>query len=153
MSRRGERAGFSLLQILLVMLLVGILCGPIINAFLEGTFRIGRSEAVHEITIAGMGVLDRIDRMETLVRLRGRSVPLPAPEAPGAVLPEDLVSRFGCQATLEVRPAEGFLDPATGSAERDLYRIVLTLTWRERRGRFVTRLATLRANTEQARFL
>ncbi len=148
--RQSTAAGVSLLQILFVVVLVAVFVAPILNLILGGYNRISRSEAYLDVIHASYSLLEAVNRMDLLMRCLGKEIVLPSKRLPGLDLPSRLRSRYGARARLVVRRAEGYRD-ALRRNERDLYEVLLTVEWREGRGRFRTQMASMRGNVEETR--
>jgi len=146
-SRQGWRAGFTLVEVLLAMLIIGAGVIPVITLFLSSSRTVEKGGLLLEATIAAQNILDRAKSDAFLWANVPLATPIPSDKFPQFDLPEFFRKKYQASGTLVIQEAPDHTVIGTGQKETNLIQIAVTVNWIENHFARTARLLTYRANT------
>jgi prepilin-type N-terminal cleavage/methylation domain-containing protein len=146
MSSHFRRAGFTLMEIMLAVFIVGVGVIPVINLYLTGSRTVERGGEVLRAAIAGQDIIDRAKSDAFLWDHIPLAVKIPDPNFPDFTIPKNFAAKYQATATLMIDKAPGHTVLGTGFNEENLVQIAVTVYWQENGRQRSTRLVTYRAN-------
>ncbi len=139
--------GFTLLEIMLAVFIIGVGFLPVMNLFLTGTRSVEKGGVILEANIAAQNIIDRAKSDSFLWDHIPLEAPIPDPRFPEFSLPAFFVAKYKASGTISINPAPGHTVIGTGMNEENLIQIVVTINWNENQKLRTSRLLTYRANT------
>ncbi|MDP7423488.1 MAG: hypothetical protein QGH40_16575 [bacterium] len=117
--------GFSLLQILIALFILGVALVPATSLFLQSTRNVERSGALLEATIAARSILDEIRSQSFLLDNIGAVIDVPSEKYPFLTVPTHFSKKFKGTARVEIRQME------PGKFSERLREVRVTILWTE----------------------
>jgi len=129
--------GFTLLQVLIAIVILGVALIPISRLFTGGIKNISKSEVMLEATIFASTLMDTVRNHKFLLRNKGkRIIKVPGPYKQFNV-PQHFLKKYKGKAEIHILPSRDF---------KDLCEIKIRVSWIERKRKFETWLYTLMSN-------
>ncbi|HNW33689.1 MAG TPA: prepilin-type N-terminal cleavage/methylation domain-containing protein [Candidatus Ozemobacteraceae bacterium] len=145
-QRRG-RPGFTIIEVLLAMLIVGVGVVPVLSLFLTGSRTVEKGGLLLSATIAAQNILDRAKSDSFLWGNIPLTLDFPDPDHPEFTLPAFFMQKYKASGTLVIEEAPNHTVIGTGESEKNLIQISVIIRWIENNFARSTRLVTYRANT------
>jgi prepilin-type N-terminal cleavage/methylation domain-containing protein len=142
-----RRSGFSLVEVLMAVLVIGIGVIPVISIFLSSSRTVEKGGVMLAATIGAQNILDRVKSDEFLWDHLEQTFPVPGDKLPGVELPSFFATKYQATAQVSIRLAPGHTILGTGAKETNLAEIVVEVHWVENGANRQTRLLTYKANT------
>ncbi len=142
-----RRHGFSIIEVLLAMLIIGAGVVPVLSLFLTGSRTVEKGGLLLSATIAAQNVLDRAKSDAFLWSNVPLTLDFPDPDHPQFSLPAFFSKKYNASGTLIIEEAPGHTVIGTGEKEPNLIQISVIIRWIENKTERSTRLVTYRANT------
>ena len=143
----GKARGFSLIDVLLAVFIIGVGVIPVIMMFLSGTRTVEKGGVLLEASIAAQNILDRARSDSFIWKTVPISLNIPDKDYPDFRIPESFVNKYQASGTLTVEVAPGHTILGTGANETNLLQLTVILNWLENGIPKEFRLLTYRANT------
>ncbi len=144
-SRRCR--GFTLIEVLLAVFIIGVGVIPVIVMFLQGTRTVEKGSVILEASIAAQNILDRARSDSFLWKTVPLTINIPDKDYPDFKLPEGFSQKYQASGTLTIEEAPGHTIIGTGANETNLLQLTVILKWLESGIEKEFRLLTYRANT------
>lgn len=142
-----RRHGFSIIEVLLAMLIIGAGVVPVLSLFLTGSRTVEKGGLLLSATIAAQNVLDRAKSDAFLWSNVPLTLDFPDPDHPQFSLPAFFAKKYNASGTLIIEEAPEHTVIGTGEKETNLVQISVIIRWIENKTERSTRLVTYRANT------
>jgi len=142
-----EKMGFTLVEAMLALLIVGIGVVPVMALFLTGSRTVTKGGLILEATISAQNILDRAKSDSFLWDNIPKTIDIPNDAYPQFNLPKFFATKYHASGTLVIERAPGHTILGTGDAETNLIQITVLLGWVENQFPRTARLVTYRANT------
>ncbi|MFZ2957302.1 MAG: prepilin-type N-terminal cleavage/methylation domain-containing protein [Candidatus Ozemobacteraceae bacterium] len=146
-SNVRERRGFSLVEVMMAVLIIGAGVIPVIAVFLQSSRTVEKGGAILEATIAAQNILDRARSDAFLWGHIPLDTPIPDEKFPQFQLPGFFKDKYKASGTLKIEQAPGHTVLGTGANEQNLVQLTVTVNWVENSTARTSRLITYRANT------
>jgi len=147
MDRKPGRQGFTLMEIMLAVFIIGVGVIPVMNLFLSGSRTVEKGGEILAATIAAQDIIDRAKSDAFLWDHIPLEVRIPDDKYPEFTIPAFFSSKYQATATLVIRPAPGHTVLGTGFNEENLIELSVAIYWIENQRPRSNRLVTYRANT------
>lgn len=144
-SRRSH--GFTLIEVLLAVFIIGVGVIPVIVMFLQGTRTVEKGSVILEASIAAQNILDRARSDSFIWKTVPLTINIPDKDYPDFKLPEGFSEKYLASGTLTIEEAPGHTIIGTGANETNLLQLTVILKWLESGIEKEFRLLTYRANT------
>lgn len=144
---KKNKAGFSLVEIVITLFIIAVGVFPVLSMFLSGTRTVERGGSTLEASIAAQNLLDLARSDFFLWQNIPREIEIPDPNFPQFELPEIFAERYNATAKVVLEQASGYTIPGTGQKERNLARITVKINWTENNVPREFRVLSYRANT------
>lgn len=141
--------GFTLIEVLLAMLIIGAGVVPVLSLFLSGSRTVEKGGLLLSATIAAQNVLDRAKSDSFLWSHTPLTLDFPDQEYPQFSMPAFFAKKYNASGTLIIEEAPGHTVIGTGEKETNLIQISVIIRWVENNSERSTRLVTYRANTNR----
>ncbi len=139
--------GFSLIEVLMAVFIIGVGVVPVIMMFLSGTRTVEKGGVLLEASIAAQNIIDRARSDSFIWKTVPITINLPDKSYPDFKLPEVFAQKYQASGTLTVEVAPGHTILGTGANETNLLQLTVILSWLENGMAKEFRLLTYRANT------
>jgi len=146
LKRSAIDSGFTLLEIMLAVFIIGVGLLPVLNLFITGSRFVEKGGLILEATITAQNILDRAKSDSFLWNHIPLEVNIPSPNFPEFSIPEFFAKKYQASATLSILPAPGHTVLGTGANEENLILIAVTIYWIENQVPRSSRLVTYKAN-------
>lgn len=143
----GREQGFTLVEVLIAMLIVGAGLVPVLALFLTSSRIVEKGGLILQATIVAQNIIDRAKSDDFLWNNVPVSIDIPNPKYPIFAIPKSFADKYQASATLIIEHAPGHTVIGTGQAEENLVQISVLIYWIENRQPRNHRLVTYRANT------
>ncbi len=141
------RRGFTIIEAMLALLIVGAGIVPVLALFLSGSRTVEKGGLILSATIAAQNILDRAKSDSFLWDNIPLTVDLPSDKYPQFSLPRFFRDKYKASGTLDISLAPDHTVLGTGDKETNLVQVTVILNWIENGFPRTTRLVTYRANT------
>lgn len=145
-ARAGAR-GFTIIEAMLALLIVGAGVVPVLALFLTGSRTVEKGGLILEATIAAQNILDRAKSDSFLWEHIPATIEIPSDQYPQFALPKFFATKYHASGTLVIERAPEHTVLGTGDPETNLIQITVLIGWVENHFQRTTRLVTYRANT------
>ncbi|HOY66245.1 MAG TPA: prepilin-type N-terminal cleavage/methylation domain-containing protein [Candidatus Ozemobacteraceae bacterium] len=145
--REPNERGFTIIEVLLAMLIIGAGVVPVLSLFLTGSRTVEKGGVLLSATIAAQNILDRAKSDAFLWGNIPLTLDFPDPDHPQFALPAFFTQKYKASGTLIIEEAPGHTVIGTGDKETNLIQISVIIRWVENNFPRQTRLVTYRANT------
>lgn len=146
MKRRNHR-GFSLIEVMLAVFIIGVGVVPVISLFLSGTKTVEKGGVILEASIISQNILDRARSDDFIWKLDKQTINIPSKNYPEFRIPEFFQKKYQASATLTIDEAPDHTVLGTGARETNLLQLTVILRWLESGIAKEYRMLTYRANT------
>lgn len=147
MTRAPVRRGFSLIEVLLAVFIIGVGVVPVIVMFLQGTRTVEKGGVILEASIAAQNIIDLARSDSFIWKTVPLTISIPDDEYPDFQLPKAFAEKYQASGTLTIEEAPGHTVIGTGANETNLLQLTVILKWLESGIEKEFRLLTYRANT------
>jgi len=130
-KRRRGRPGFTIIEVLFAMLIVGIGVVPVLSLFLTGSRTVEKGGLLLSATIAAQNVLDRAKSDSFLWGNIPLTLDFPDPGHPQFALPPFFTGKYKASGTLVIEEAPNHTVIGTGDRETNLIQISVIIRWIE----------------------
>lgn len=137
---RGRENGFTLIQILIALVIVGIALIPASHVFTTSNRQVVRSQGLLEATLAAQSLLDTVLRDSFIMAHAGHAVNVPNENYPQLKILPHFRNKFRARAEISFREA-----PTTYNT-RNLREIAVRIFWNENGVTMESSLETMKAN-------
>lgn len=141
-----NRKGFTLLEIMLAVFILGVGVVPVINLFITGTRTVEKGGLILEATIVGQDILDRAKGDGFIWNHIPLKISIPDEKFPQFSIPEAFAIKYLATASLEIVQAPGHTIIGTGFIEDNLIQVTVQVFWVESHRQRSSKLVTYRAN-------
>lgn len=145
MIRRTD--GFSLVEVLMAVFIIGVGVVPVILLFLTGTKTVEKGGVILEASIISQNILDRARSDSFIWKREQQTINIPDPKFPEFKIPEFFKKKYQASATLTIEEAPEHTILGTGAKETNLLQLTVILHWLESGIPKEYRMLTYRANT------
>jgi prepilin-type N-terminal cleavage/methylation domain-containing protein len=142
-----RNAGFSLIEVLLAVFIIGVGVVPVISLFLSGTKTVEKGSVILEASIISQNILDRARSDDFIWNRDQQTITIPDSKYPEFRIPEFFKKKYQASATLTIEEAPDHTVLGTGAKETNLLQLTVILAWLESGIRKEYRMLTYRANT------
>lgn len=142
-----RRRGFTIIEAMLALLIVGAGIVPVLALFLSGSRTVEKGGLILSATIAAQNILDRAKSDAFLWDNIPLTIDLPNDKYPQFDLPRFFRDKYKASGTLDICLAPDHTVLGTGDKETNLVQVTVILNWIEYGFLRTTRLVTYRANT------
>ncbi len=139
--------GFSLVEVLMAVFIIGVGVVPVLMMFLSGTKTVEKGGVLLEASIAAQNIIDRARSDSFIWKTVPITINLPDKEYPDFNIPSVFSEKYHASGTLTVEVAPGHTILGTGANETNLLQLTVILSWLESGMPKEFRLLTYRANT------
>lgn len=139
--------GFSLIEVLLAVFIIGVGVVPVISLFLSGTKTVAKGSVILEASIISQNILDRARSDDFIRNCDQQMISIPNPKYPEFKIPEFFKKKYQASATLLIEEAPDHTILGTGAKETNLLQLTVILTWLENGIGKEYRMLTYKANT------
>lgn len=147
MNSRSRQTGFTLIEVLLAVFIIGVGVIPVIVMFLQGTRTVEKGGVILEASIAAQNILDRARSDSFIWKTVPLTITIPDKDYPDFKIPEAFSEKYHASGTLTIEEAPGHTIIGTGANETNLLQLTVILRWLESGIGKEFRLLTYRANT------
>lgn len=147
MQKATRSRGFTLIEVLLAVFIIGVGVIPVLMMFLSGTRTVEKGGVLLEASIAAQNILDRARSDSFLWKSVPITLNIPDKAYPDFRLPAAFAAKYQASGTLTVELAPGHTVLGTGANETNLLQLTVILNWLENGMPKEFRLLTYRANT------
>lgn len=147
MQKSAKLRGFTLIEVLLAVFIIGVGVIPVLLMFLSGTRTVEKGGVLLEASIAAQNILDRARSDSFLWKNLPFTVNVPDKDYPEFDLPVLFAEKYQASGTLTIELAPGHTILGTGANETNLLQLTVILNWLENGMAKEFRLLTYRANT------
>ncbi len=141
------RKGFSLIEVLLAVFIIGVGVVPVLMLFLTGTRTVEKGGVILEASIISQNILDRARSDAFIWKPEHKTIVIPDPQFPEFKIPEFFQKKYKASGTLSIELAPDHTILGTGANETNLYQLTVILKWLESGIAKEYRMLTYRANT------
>jgi prepilin-type N-terminal cleavage/methylation domain-containing protein len=139
-------AGFTLLEIMLAVFIIGVGVIPVLNLFLSSSRTVEKGGVILEAVIAAQDILDRAKSDSFIWDHVPFKISVPDERFPQFTIPEFFARKYQATASLIIMPAAGHTVIGTGFNEENLIHVAVTIHWVENTRVRSSKLETYRAN-------
>lgn len=144
---RHRMAGFSLIEVMLAVFIIGVGVVPVISLFLQGTKTVEKGGVILEASIISQNILDRARSDDFIWHRDEQAINIPNPKYAQFKIPEFFKKKYQASATLIIEEAPDHTVLGTGAKETNLLQLTVILSWLESGIPKEYRMLTYRANT------
>ena len=144
--QQGGRRGFSMLEIMLAVFIIGVGVVPVLNLFLSSSRTVEKGGVILEAVIAAQDILDRAKSDSFIWDHIPLKVAIPDERFPQFAIPRYFSQKYQATASLIIQPAPGHTVIGTGFNEDNLIHVGVEIFWIENGRPRSSRLETYRAN-------
>lgn len=145
--KKPFKNGFTLIEVLLAVFIIGVGVIPVIVMFLQGTRTVEKGGVILEASIAAQNILDRARSDSFIWKTVPLTINIPDKDYPDFKLPESFIKKYQASGTISIEEAPGHTIIGTGANETNLLQLTVILKWLESGIEKEFRLLTYRANT------
>lgn len=139
--------GFTLIQVLIALFVLGVALVPATSLFLQSSKNVERSGALLEATIAARSILDEIRSQPFLLDNMGAVIEVPSEKYPSLAVPPHFRVKFKGRAQVEISQAE------PGKYSGRLREVRVTIRWTEHGKERSLDLYTLESNLNDCKLM
>jgi prepilin-type N-terminal cleavage/methylation domain-containing protein len=139
--------GFSLVEVLIAMLIVGAGVVPVLALFLSGSRTVEKGGVMLKATIIAQNILDRAKSDSFIWDNAPIVIELPDAKFPQFQIPEGFTKKYKAKVTLAIDLAPNHTVIGTGDKETNLWQVSVLINWTENQIERTHRLLTYRGNT------
>ncbi len=139
--------GFTIIEVMLALLIVGAGVVPVLALFLTGSRTVEKGGLILSATIAAQNIIDRAKSDSFLWDHIPETIDLPSDKYPQFSLPKFFREKYKASGTVIIELAPDHTVLGTGDKETNLVQLTVLLGWIENGFPRSTRLVTYRANT------
>ena len=143
----NTKKGFSLIEVLLAVFIIGVGVVPVLSLFLSSSRTVGHGGVVLEASIIAQNILDKARSDSFIWANVPLTLDIPDAARPEFDLPESFKERYQASATLIIESAPDHTVIGTGANETNLLQLTAIVNWVEHGMSRNFRLITYRANT------
>ncbi|NCB37496.1 MAG: prepilin-type N-terminal cleavage/methylation domain-containing protein [Erysipelotrichia bacterium] len=147
MLQKVRRSGFSLIEVLLSVFIIGVGVVPVLMMFLSGTRTVEKGGILLEASIVAQNILDRARSDSFIWKTVPITITVPDKDYPDFKLPAAFIKKYKASGSLTVECAPGHTILGTGANETNLLQLTVILSWFENGIEKEYRLLSYRANT------
>lgn len=147
MALTQKKTGFTLIEVLLAVFIIGVGVVPVLLMFIQGTRTVEKGGVILEASIAAQNIIDRARSDSFIWRSVPKTISIPDKDYPDFSLPESFMEKYKASGTLTIENAPGHTVIGTGANETNLLQLTVILKWLESGMVREFRLLTYRANT------
>ncbi len=147
MKNFRNSAGFTLIEVMLAVFIIGVGVIPVIGLFLSGSRTVEKGGVILEASIAAQNILDRAKSDSFLWKKIPITINIPSRDYKQFTIPEFFAKKYNASATLTIEEADGHTVIGTGAKEQNLIQLTVILNWIENGFAKNFRVLTYRANT------
>jgi prepilin-type N-terminal cleavage/methylation domain-containing protein len=143
------KRGFTFVEILLAIFIVGVGVLPVLTVFLTGTRTIESGGVIFQVAVAAQNLMDTVRSDSFIWEVVPVNITIPSPDKNserGLYLPIELMSKYKAVANVKIDVAKGHTVLNTGEPEENLYQIDITINWEENGIKKNYSLTNFRAN-------
>jgi prepilin-type N-terminal cleavage/methylation domain-containing protein len=100
-----RNAGFSLIEVLLAVFIIGVGVVPVISLFLSGTKTVEKGSVILEASIISQNILDRARSDDFIWNRDQQTITIPDSKYPEFRIPEFFKKKYQASATLTIEEA------------------------------------------------
>lgn len=146
-DKNAADSGFSLVEVLMAVFIVGVGVVPVLLMFLSGTRTVEKGGVLLEASIAAQNIIDRARSDSFIWKTVPLTISIPDKNFPDFKLPADFAKKYQASGSLTIETAPGHTILGTGANETSLLQLTVLLSWLENGMPKEFRLLTYRANT------
>lgn len=147
MNSQKIRRGFTLIEVMLAVFIIGVGVIPVIVMFMQGTRTVEKGGVILEASIAAQNIIDRARSDSFIWKTVPLTINIPDKDYPDFKIPEAFAAKYNASGTLTIEEAPGHTIIGTGANETNLMQLIVVLKWLESGIEKEFRLLTYRANT------
>lgn len=147
-NKSSYRKGFTFVEILIAIFIIGVGVLPVLTIFLTGTRTVESGGVIFQIAVAAQNLMDRVRSDSFMWVEMPVAITIPSEkDTRGLSLPAELIKKYKAVANINIDTAKGHTILGTGEPEPNLYQIDIVVEWLENGINKKYKLTNYRANT------